>query len=93
MPALVGPRLPSPTISGVADLIFSSCCGAISGGHRPVDVDPIHENGLGKERKRRNKGGLPSFCLSFSKSRPFFAKEFQRKLWRFWGISRGYKGS
>src|SRR5271168_770278 len=40
----------------------------------------------------RNDGGLQSFFASFSKSRLFSSKDFQRKLWRFCGISRGYKG-
>src|SRR5271156_1355672 len=35
----------------------------------------------------------PSFLASFSKSDLFSSKDFQRKLWRFWGISRTYKGS
>src|SRR5277367_4459620 len=43
------------------------------------------------ERRRRNKGGLQAFSRSFSKSRAVFSKLFQRKLWRFCGISRGYK--
>jgi hypothetical protein len=53
---------------------------------------PIRRSGLGRELKRRNKGGLQAFP-SFSKSKPFFAKDFQRKLWRFCGSSRSYKGS
>ena len=35
----------------------------------------------------------PTFLPSFSKSSVFFSKPFQRFLWRFCGISRGYKGS
>src|SRR5277367_2433494 len=34
-----------------------------------------------------------AFLPSLSKSGLFFSKDFQRKLWRFWGISRTYKGS
>src|SRR5271170_6008556 len=34
-----------------------------------------------------------TFLASLSKSGLFFSKDFQRKLWRFWGISRAYKGS
>ena len=45
-----------------------------------------------KERRRRNKGGLQAFSPRISKSRPVFCKDFQRKLWRFCGISRGYMG-
>jgi hypothetical protein len=45
-----------------------------------------------KERRRRNKGGLQAFSPRISKSRPVFCKDFQRKLWRFFGISRGYMG-
>jgi hypothetical protein len=42
---------------------------------------------------RRNCGGLPSFWASFSKTRVFWSKDFQRNLWRFCAISIGYKGS
>src|SRR5271169_6873090 len=35
----------------------------------------------------------PNFLPSLSKSRLFRSKDFQRFLWRFCGISRGYKGS
>src|SRR5271168_5194569 len=34
-----------------------------------------------------------AFLASLSKSGLFFSKNFQTKLWRFWGISRTYKGS
>src|ERR1700678_3096582 len=34
-----------------------------------------------------------AFLPSLSKSGLFFSKDFQRKLWPFWGISRTYKGS
>ncbi len=43
-----------------------------------------------------NGGGIaapPSLFPSFSKTPVFFSKLFQTKLWRFCGISRGYKGS
>ena len=46
-----------------------------------------------RRRKWRNKGELQRFIASFSKTRLFFSKHFQRKLWRFCGISRGCKGS
>src|SRR5271156_6875976 len=36
--------------------------------------------------------GLTSFLAGFSKSRLFCSKDFQRKFWRFCGISRAYKG-
>src|SRR5271155_4912484 len=42
---------------------------------------------------RRNEGRPPSFLASFSKTRMFLSKDFQRNLWRFCAISRGYKGS
>ena len=35
----------------------------------------------------------PSFCPRLSKASVFLSKLFQRFLWRFCGISRGYKGS
>jgi hypothetical protein len=37
--------------------------------------------------------GLQALFASFSKSTPVCAKHFQRKLWRFYGNSKGYKGS
>src|SRR5271163_4012405 len=43
--------------------------------------------------KRRNYGGPPSFTASFSKLRLFLSKDFQRKLWRFCEIPKGYKRS
>ena len=46
-----------------------------------------------RRRKWRNKGEIQRFIASFSKTRLFFSKHFQRKLWRFCGISRGCKGS
>src|SRR5271163_3923395 len=42
---------------------------------------------------RRNDGGPPSFGQAFPKTRVFWSKDFQRNLWRFCAISRGYKGS
>src|SRR5271168_4946690 len=36
--------------------------------------------------------GPPGFLASFSKSRLFLSKDFQRFLWRFCVISTGYKG-
>jgi hypothetical protein len=41
---------------------------------------------------RRNEGRPPSFLASFSKTRMFLSKDFQRNLWRFCAISKGYKG-
>ena len=35
---------------------------------------------------------MAGFLASFSKSRLFLSKDFQRFLWRFCGISTGYKG-
>jgi hypothetical protein len=46
-----------------------------------------------EERRRRNKGGFQAFSPSLSKSRLFLSKLFQRKLWRFCGISMGCKPS
>jgi hypothetical protein len=43
-------------------------------------------------QRRRNEGASPSISPSFSKSRSFFSKLFQTKLWRFCGISMGCKG-
>src|SRR5271154_1028979 len=47
--------------------------------------------GAARGRRRRNYGGPPNLIASLSKSRPFFSKLFQRKLWRFCGISKSYK--
>ena len=44
-------------------------------------------------RRRRDEGGFQAFSPSFSKSRLFLSKLFQRKLWRFYGISMGCKPS
>src|SRR5271163_754512 len=48
--------------------------------------------GSARGRRRRNYGGPPNLIASLSKSRPFFSKLFQRKLRRFCGISKSYKG-
>jgi hypothetical protein len=37
--------------------------------------------------------GLQALFASFSKSTPVFAKLFHRKLWLFYGNSKGYNGS
>ena len=42
-------------------------------------------------RRRRNNGAPPCIFPSISKIRLVFAKLFQRKLWRFCGISTGCK--
>ena len=70
-------------------------------GHIHHDVDdrdkPGHDDASGlnsawEDRPGRD-GDLQAFLPSISKSRPFFAKLFQRFLWRFCGISMGCKAS
>src|SRR5271156_4830110 len=49
---------------------------------------------LATARRRSDaSGSLQAFLPRISKSRPVFAKDFQRFLWRFCVISRGYRSS
>ncbi len=54
---------------------------------------PDPRNALGKERKRRNEGGLPSFLSKLFQIQAVFRQGFPKKALAFCGISRGYKSS
>jgi hypothetical protein len=61
---------------------------------RPSKRSPMStKQSRGCERSRRNKDRPPSFLAMISKSKLFSSKLFQTILWRFCGISKGYKGS
>src|ERR1700734_1732752 len=61
---------------------------------RPRNDDPARfEAAGGRSRRWQNKGALPSLFQASPKTRVFRSKLFQTNLWRFCGISRGYKVS